>query len=319
MNALAPPTGRNNRNRYLVTSSGRFVGSRMGATVMLVGGLVFVPALAVAGALVGATFELPAVIIISVVLGIAWFTGTVISQWVFLLGGQRDVARAAQLWLAGDTATAVPLCQKPLGRVFRADVLMRAFYTLGLCAEANGDFAEADDLFLRAYESVPTFAASKWKRHGQCMMLSHRAIALVATGRLPEADAMVRQASLLFPPVTPGVLDLISDDVAFGAIGVAAALRDLEPGRDRRALLTLATAVVLTARGMARESMELVDRERYPLLAGLMPREKALLTNVETRSQALLASGPMRSPGLAARHDGPEAAWADRILPVGTP
>jgi hypothetical protein len=305
------------RNRYLVTSSGRFVGTRTLPTLFMLGGFIGAPLLAIVGVTLGTAIELPVIAVLSVLLGIGGFVLTVIALWVVLLGGQRDVARAAQMWLAGDASGPIPLCQKPLGRVFRSDLRMRALYTLGLCAETNGDFAEADDLFRRAHDSVPAFAAAKWKRHGQCMMLAHRAIALVATGRLAEADAMVRQASLLFPPIVPGVLDLITDDAAFGAIGVAAALRDLEPGRDRRALLTLATVVVLAARGMGRESLELLDRERYALMAGLLPREKSLLSNVEVRSRGLLAGGPMRSPGVAAHpSELAGAAWADRILPV---
>jgi hypothetical protein len=191
---------------------------------------------------------------------------------------------------------------------------MRAFYTLGLIAEANADFAEAEELFRLAYDSVPAMAAQKWKRRGQCLMLSHSAIALVALGRLGEADLRVRTASALFPPVAVGGLfDALGDDTAFGAVGVATALRDLEPGRDPRALLTLASAVVLAARGMAREAIELVDRERHVVEAGLLPREKALLANVESRSRGLLAGGAMRAPGqpLAAEVSG----WAERVLP----
>jgi hypothetical protein len=303
-------------NRYLVTSSGRFVGSRTRPLLGMLGGFVGAPLLAMIGGAVGGVLDVPVVTILFGLLGFFGFFAAVIAQWVFLLGGQRELIRSANMWLAGDNVGPIALCHKPLARVFRSDIRMRALYTLGLCAEANGDFAEADDLFLRAYDAVPAMAASKWKRHGQCMMLSHRAIALVALNRLAEADAMVRQASLLFPPVAAGMLDLISDDAAFGAIGVAAALRDLEPGRDRRALLTLATVVVLTANGMARESLELVERERYPLMAGLMPREKSLLANVEVRSRGLLAAGPMRTPGLASPSDAAGSAWADRILPI---
>ena len=185
------------RNRYLVTSSGRFVGARTLPLLVMLSGFVGAPAFAVVGSTVGIALELTVITVISVVIGIGGFFATVIALWVFLLTGQRDIARAAQMWLAGDTAGPIPLCQKPLGRVFRSDVRMRALYTLGLCAEANGDFSEAEDLFRRAYDAVPAMAASKWKRRGQCMMLAHRAIALVATGRVAEADGMVRQASAL--------------------------------------------------------------------------------------------------------------------------
>jgi hypothetical protein len=149
-------------------------------------------------------------------------------------------------------------------------------------------------------------------------MLSHAAIGLVAIGRLGEADACVRAASALFPPVhAGGILDALGDDTALGHAGVAAALRDLEPGREPRALLTVASAVVLAARGHARDALDLVERERPSLNAGLLPREHALLANIEARSRALLSGGPMRSPGLASRGiEERAAAWAARVLPT---
>jgi tetratricopeptide (TPR) repeat protein len=304
-------------NRYLVNRSGRSVASRVGPGFWLIGPLVGGPVVGIVGGLVGSLIYLDVVIALSALLGLGMFFGGIVMAWVFLLTGASDVARAAELWLAGDTAAAIPLCHRPLQRVFRADIRMRAIYTLGLCAEADGAFAEADDLFRRAFDAIPAMAAQKWKRRGQCLMLSHRAIALIASGRMDEADAVVRMASALFPPVAPGVLDALTDDAAFGAVGVSAALRDLEPGREPRVHLALSSAVVLAARGMARESLELVERERQFLVPGLLPRERALLENVEVRARGLLAGGPMRSPGLApATSDLAVASWAERILPT---
>jgi hypothetical protein len=320
-NALAPRTAGQALapiNRYLVTASGRHVGSRVLPALTLLGPLLGGPVLGAAVAILGGVLDLTVLSVLGVLGGLALFTGGVIAAWVFLLGGTNDITRGAQMWLAGDAVGPIPLCQKPLGRVFRADVRMRALYTLGLCAEANGDFAEAADLFQRAFAVVPAMAASKWKRRGQCMMLAHRTLALVAQGRLEEADAQVRLASSLFPPLPSGggVLDALTDDAAFGAMGVSAALRDLEPGRDPRALLSLASVVLMSARGMGRESLELIDRERYFLTAGLLPREQALLAHVEARSRGLLGAGPMRSPGVAAGPEGAGAAWAERVLPL---
>jgi hypothetical protein len=304
-------------NRYLVNSSGRFLASRTLPGVLLIGPLVGGPVVGFLGGMIGALVESGVLVALSSLLGAGLFLGGIIGAWVFLLSGSTDVGRAGQLWLAGDNVGPIALCQKALARVFRADVRMRAIYTLGLCAEANGDFAEAEDLFRRAFGSVPAMAAQKWKRRGQCLMLSHCSIALVALGRLDEADAMVRTASALVPPVPAGALDALTDDAAFGAIGVSAALRDLEPGREPRVLLTLASAVVLAARGMAREALELVERERYFLSSGLLPRERALLENAEARGRGLLAGGPMRTPGLAARTgDASASTWAERILPT---
>jgi hypothetical protein len=313
--ALAPT------NRYLVTASGTRLGSRLLPALVLFGPLLGGPALGGALIALAVALDLPILAIVGGLGGLALFLGAVVGAWAFLLSGANDITRGAQMWLAGDAVGPIPLCQKPLGRVFRADVRMRAFYTLGLCAEANGDFAEAADLFHRAWDSVPAMAASRWKRRGQGMMLAHRALALVALCRLDEADAAVRMASALFPPMpSNGLLDALGDDAGFGVVGVSAALRDLEPGRDPRALLTLASVVLLAARGMGRESLELVERERGAMMPGLLPREKALIAHVETRSRGLLGAGPMRSPGVApGAHDAPLTAWAERVLPVGGP
>lgn len=299
-------------NKYLVTRSGRVVGSRVVPAVTLLGPLLGGLLLGAAGVAAGVALDMPAVSVLAALIGLALFASGTIAAWVFLLDGGKGVARAAELWLAGDTP-GVELCQRPLARVFRADVRMRAFHTLGLIAEANGDFAEAEDLFRRAYDAVPAMAAQRWKRHAQCLMMAHSAIALVAIGRLDEADQRARAASALYPPVAGGgLLDALGDDTAFGALGIAAALRDLEPGRDPRALVALSSAVVLAARGNARDALELVNRERFCLDAGLLPREKALLANVEARSRGLLPGGAMRSPGQAS--PSPDR-WAQRVLP----
>lgn len=311
MNALAQ------RNRYLVTRSGRFVGTRAAAAATFFVPLLGAPVVGVIGAVVGSVIGSDALVALSLLLAFVLFFGVVALQWVFLLGGASAVQRASQTVAMGDTRSPIELCHKPLARVFRADVRTRAFFVLGMCAETNGDFAEAADLFDRASRMIPAMAAGKWQRHARVLMLSHRAIALVACRRLDEADLAVRTASQLFPPRPPGAFDAFTDDAAFGAAGISTALRDLEPGRDPRALLTLASVVVLAARGMGREAVELVDRERYFLNAGLLPRERALVARVESRARGLLAGGPMRSPGMAppAVVDPASDAWAERVLP----
>lgn len=298
-------------NRYLVTASGASVGSRVVPGILLLGGILGGPFVGIVGCILGAALELPALAGLALVVAFFAFLASTVLAWVFLLKGSNDLRAASELWLRGNTRDALPLCHRTLGRVFRADLRMRALYILGLCAEANGDFAEAADLFATSYESIPAMAAPKWKRHGQCMMLSHRAIALVALGRLDEADMLVRSASELFPTLTThGVMDVLTDDAGFGAAGVSTALRELEPGRDPRALLTFASVVVLSVRGMVREALELAAREQYSLAAGLLPREKALLAAVDARSRGLLMGGPMRAPGALASHD----PWAERVL-----
>ncbi len=306
-------------NRYLVTASGAHVGSRVFATIVILGGLLGSIVFGIAGATIGGLLDLPAVVALSIGLASIVFLASVVSQWVFLLTSSGNLTRAAQMYATGDPRGAVPLCHRPLRFVFRADIRTRALYILGLCAEVNGDFAEAADLFDRAQQMVPSMAAGKWQRHGRVLMFSHRAIALVATGQLDEADRLVRVASALFPPRPPGALDVLSDDAAFGAMGVSAALRDLEPGRDPRALLTLASITVLAARGMPREAVDLVERERYFLNAGLLPRGRAPGAHVEARVRGQLGGGPLRAAGMALPQgaDPASEAWAQRILPSG--
>jgi hypothetical protein len=304
-------------NKYLVTRSGRFVGTRTAASLTFFGPLVGSFVLGGVGIGVGSALDSGAIAALSMLLAFALFIGAVVSQWVFLIGGGNDAKRATEaIIMAGDGATAIALCHKPLGRVFRADVRTRALFVLGLVAESNCDFAEAADLFERASAMIPAFAAGKWQRHARVLILSHRALALVATGRLQEADAAVRMASALFPPRAPGAFDALTDDAAFGSIGVAAALRDLEPGRDPRALLTLASIVFLAAAGMGREAVELSQREAQGLTFALMPRERALVALVEARARGQLGGGPMRAPGAAPPNVDPaSAAWAERVLP----
>lgn len=302
-------------NRYLVTRSGRFVGTRVPATLLFFApvGLSFL--VLVVGLAVSLGVDSGAVAALSVFVAVALFIAAVVSQWLFLWRGLKSVETATHAWLAGDFVSPIDLCHVPLGRVFRADVRTRALHVLGLVAEANGDFVEAADLFERASLMVPSFAQDKWQRHARVLMFSHRAIALVATSRLDEADACVRAASALFPPRAPGALDFLTNDEMFGAVGVSAAMRDLEPGRNARALLTFACVVTLSARGMVREAIDLVERERPILHAGLLPREQALVTRAEMHARGLLAGGPMRMPGVAPVLVHPDAeAWADRVL-----
>jgi hypothetical protein len=302
------------RNKYLVRN-GRDVGSRLTVAILsfvpLFGSLLLVP---VGLVLVEAV---TAVGVLCCVVGILGFFATTVFMWVALLTGGKNIERATHALRAGDAASALTLCQVPLARVFRSDIRTRALYVLGLVAESNADFAEAEDLFARANASMPALAAAKYQRYGRVLIHCHRALALVALHRLDEADLSVRQATALFPPpAAPGVLDALTDDAGFGALGVAAALQRLEQGRDPRPLLTLACATVLAARGMAREALELIHRESYSINAGLPPHERALASNVEARAHSSLGGGPMRSAALVAGSVGGGGhPWADRILP----
>lgn len=313
MNALVP------RNRYLTTTSGRSLVPRTMPGLLLFGIMLGVPVLGMVMVFVAAAADIGALAGLGALISFGGFVAGAIMAWVFIIGGVSRINRASQSLAMGDTNTAVPLAQWPLSRAFRADVRMRAFYTLGLCAEQNGDFAEAEECFRAAYGSIPAFGNSRLKRYGQLLMLCHSAIALVAMGRFAEADNAVRMASALFlpSPGAPGLMDALTNDAAFGNFGVSAALRDLEPGREPRALLSLVSALLLVAKGMPREGLELIERERYFLNAGLLPREKALVLNIENRARGAYAGGPMRSPGQAMAPADATTGWAARVLPPG--
>jgi hypothetical protein len=92
---------------------------------------------------------------------------------------------------------------------------------------------------------------------------------------------------------------------------VNAALADMEPGRDPRALLTLASLVLLAARGMSREAIDLAERERVTLARGLLPREQALARGAEAKARRALEAGVHRMPGEVEDAADP---WAARVL-----
>jgi len=303
-------------NPYLVTRSGRPIGSRALVGVLSFGSFIVGPVVGVAGGVIGGALDVAAISVLAVLAGIAIFFGGIVLAWVLLLTGAKKAGQAMDAWRAGYFPRAVELSQSALRTVFRADVRTRALYVLGLCAESRADFAAAADLFARSSEAMPAMAAGKYQRQARCLMHAHRAVALVADRRLDEADASVRLASALFPALPPGALDVLTDDAGVGAVGVSTAIRDIEIGRDPRALLTLASALVLSARGMAREALELVERERYTLNAAMLPpRERALVANIETRARRLLGGGPMRAPGHDHAGQGAADPWAERVLP----
>jgi hypothetical protein len=295
------------RNRYLVTRSGGWVADRTKPFLYFLGPILVSPILLVAAAALEVGL-LAAFAFLLLILG-------VVLGWVFLLKGGSGVKTAGEAWLAGDPARAIPLCQSALATVFRSDVRTKAFHILGLCAEANGDFHEALDLFDRVIGMVPAFGTATNKKRAQILVQSHRALCLVALGRIDDADAAVRVASMAFAAPTPqsALSSLLLDDEAFGTAGVNAALAQMEPGRDPRALLTLATVVLLAARGMAKEAIDIVARERMTVGRGLLPREIALLRSAETRARRALAGGVHRVA------EAPEEAvdpWAARVLAV---
>lgn len=305
------------QNRYLVTPTGAFVGSRVPAALTLAVPLVLAMVLCGGGVVVGGLGYQGLGVLLGL-LGLLVMVVGVTLLWVILLRGSASARRAAEAWLVGDYATAIAAAQAPLRLAFRADVRTKALHVLGLCAEARSDFEEAADLFARSYAMVPAMAPAPRRRHVHVLALSHQAIALVAMGRLDEADHAVRTASAMYPRMNDRTFfDAINEDSAFGSVGMASTLASVEPGRDPRGLLGLSSALVLAARGWPREAFELLQREEGWLQRTLLPRERALVARVEELAHgAMTAGGPMRSASPpSAALSGPDAAWVDRVLP----
>jgi hypothetical protein len=297
-------------NRYLRSRLGVSVGGRGFAALVFFGPMIGGILASVLGGAIGSGAGA-----ILALLGALSFVASIVGGWVFLLRGTGQVDRASHAAGAGDRATATALCLSALTTVFRADVRIRALYTLGLCAEANGDFTEALDLFTRSLGMIPVGATPVNQRRARTLIQSHRALALVALGQIAEADLAVREASAQFAGFGPSGFSLgFFDDSSMGALGVNAAVTKLEPYRDPRALLTLASALVLVSKNVPRDALDLLERERSWFGTGLMPRERVLVARIEARARAMLGGGPMRAPRAPAEAADPEDAWVERVL-----
>jgi hypothetical protein len=142
-------------NPYLRTASGGVVGSRTLAAIVTFGGLLGGPALGLALVFGGVVLDRPNVAIAGGVGGFGLWIVTLVALLASIFTLRANVQRALAAFWAGDRASAARLCHGALRWVFRADVRLKAFHILGLCAEADGQFAAAVDLFDRAAQSIP--------------------------------------------------------------------------------------------------------------------------------------------------------------------
>src|SRR4051794_33671642 len=106
------------RNRYLVQRTGRHVGSRTLLGVVFLSGLILAPVTGCVGTLVGDAEGSLWISGLSILVGVSLFLGVLVAAWIAILVSPRDLRRAGQHWLSGDSASAIPLCQKSLRRVF---------------------------------------------------------------------------------------------------------------------------------------------------------------------------------------------------------
>ena len=292
------------------------VPSRWGAAALWFGPMLTGLVLLVLGAVLAADRDSEGLGIGLLALGGLEFCASVVLAWVWLLRAAKALTAATTAWSQGDLATAEERCLSALRTVFRADFRTKGLHTLGLSAEAKGDFAAAVDLFGRALPAIPMAAAPVRKRRTRILIRAHRGLCLLALGRRDEATKDLEEASSeLTKGDQKGLLDALTDDASWGlgAISVNSVLMGLEAGRDPRAPLTLAWALLLVSRGSAREAMDLLNREQPTLAGALAPREQALGQRIEATARAALGDGPHRAAG-APDAPGADERWAASIV-----
>ena len=302
---------------YLLTPGGRSVRSRTMPLLAMLSGMIFLPILGGVMVVAGSTLESVVIVLLGLFIGGASFTGVTIGMWVALFKGLSKL-REAQMYLGqGNTTAARALAQWPLAWVFRADQRTRAFYTLGQCAELDGQFDDAALLFQEAIGSSPAFAVSRIRNHLVAHASSHRAFALAAAGRIPEAkEALGRAHHALLALMGPqGTLGSLFDDSnwGMGAASLNQTVRDMD-NRDPRAFAVLAGVVLAYRANEPQAALDVVSREGRALWS-LLPHEAALIKRVQTASQTALAQGgAMRQEGMIAPEDPRIARWVERAL-----
>ncbi len=212
-----------------------------------------------------------------ILLGFVTFIVAMIVVWVLLLGSKSKLRSAENAIYQGDFASAVRTARFVLWTTFRADVQLVALFVLGLVAERIGAFREAAEIFRRALDMVPAFAAAGPRRRIQALISAHAAMDYAATGDRIRANDMIQRCYRELGTNPRGGFDFFRmDDSAFGSIGVNGALNDIEQRRDPRPLAVLAAALVAYRNGDARAAYDLVMQERYSVEHGLAANERAL-------------------------------------------
>src|SRR5262249_30024306 len=138
-------------------------------------------------------------------------------------------------------------------------------------------FREAGEIFRRALAMVPAFAAAMPRRRIQALISAHAAMNYAATGDHVRANDMIQRCYRELGTNPQGGFDFFRmDDSAFGAIGINAALNEIEQRRDPRPLAVLAAALVTYRNGDARAAYDLIMVERQSVEHGLAANERAL-------------------------------------------
>ena len=293
------------QNRYLPAH----LKSRAKPLLMLLTMLVFLPLIALAFGLlsmVADVFGLVAVLVLLLDMPVVLLVCIPIFT---SLGRLRSLSGAA---LVGNTDLTLPPAHFALRWVFRGDIRLVAFYTLGLTAESRGDFREAAEAFRCALSSLPMGNVAKARRRVGGLCASHLALCLAALGRehaFEARDALMRAQGFLM--IGPGAFDFMFDlNASFTS------LSELEPGRDPRAVAALAGAATAYVNGAYREALDILGHEQQAIFYGFLPRERALAAALERRARAALdVGGMLRAAGnVDLRADSPDEAWAGHYL-----
>jgi hypothetical protein len=304
------------KNRYLVDEAGRDLSTRGPATLRAFGFLLLSLTFGV-GAGLTTSLVWPAVVL--GLLSFASFVASPIFMWIRILRGGRLIEEATVGWHhsnvqpgSAGAELVLPAARYVLREVFRSDFRVRAFHLLGLLAEQQGAFDEAQDLFARAEAALPSMAAPARKRDARVLIAAHRALCLLALGQRGAARALLERGSRDVAPAAPGLLDALDDSSwGLGSASLNEVLMKMEARRPPRAILGLAWALLHLAEGNPSVALQLYQGERQMLDQGLFPRERALLERVHDVSAASLGAGPHRSPGLTVRGDD---GWTGAVL-----
>ncbi len=292
------------------------VPSRARAGALLFGLLFGLPALlfALGMVLIGLGIEIVGALFLG--LSLLVFLGGTITASVLIFQARGRLQRAERALWAGDLDTATREARFVIGSVFRADYQLGALYTLALAAERMGAFPEAGELFGRALEMVPAFAATRPGRRVRALATAHAALSFAACGDLARAQSSLASChAILGNPGQPSAFEALFDDSGMGAIGVNTMLVEVENRREPRPLAVLASALVLFRAGRHHEVAGLLDVEQQSVMHGLGAHERALAMRLRADALRLLPHGPHRAPGVLAvdTPEGPDG-WATLVL-----
>lgn len=313
MNALASPGDR------VALSRLEGVPTRATVAALTFGAILGVPAILVSSAALFFALDLVVPGIFCVLAASLVLVASVVGAWVMIFQAAGRLRRAEQAVFAGDLDTATREARFVIVSVFRSDYQLGALFTLGLAAERLGAFARSGELFSRALEMVPAFAAKRPGRRARALISAHAALGFAAAGDLPRAQRFLEHChAALGDTGAPGALEVLLDDSHFGAIGVNTILVGLENRREPRPLGVVAGALVLFRSGRFGEAAQLLDAEQGSVAFGLAPNERALAVRLRAESGRLLAGGgggPHRAPAALAEAapPGPDA-WASLVL-----